>query len=81
MQDIISQIADKLGIDEDKAGDIFSHLSEGGHDVQNLLQQGNISENIKGLVGDKFGDILHNVPGIGDMFGNMLGEKSVDNQS
>lgn len=75
MQEFISQIAERFGVDEGKAGEILSHLTEAGHDIPSMLQQGNFAENVKGLLGDKLGDVLHGVPGIGEMFSNMLGDK------
>lgn len=73
MEDWIKQIAEKLGVDEDQAGQVLGKLQEGGHDVGGLLQGGNFLENAKGLLGDDAQNMLSGIPGLGGMLGGLLG--------
>jgi|GEM_PF-6492235 len=69
----IKRIAERFGVDENKAGEIAGHLQDGGHDLPSLLQGGNFADVAKNLMGDKFQDLLGGVPGIGGMLGSMFG--------
>ena len=86
MDDIIQQVAEKLGIDPEKAHSIAESLQGQGHDLGSLLQSGDLMEKARGLLGnedlmDKAKDLLGNVPGIGQVFENLLGGHSNENES
>lgn len=73
MDDVIKQIAEKFGVDEDKAANIANSLHGDGHNVGEMLQGGDFMEKAKDLLGDKAHDLLSGIPGIGGFLGNMFG--------
>lgn len=69
-------IADKFGVDHDKAAEIAGHLQSQGHDVPSLLQSGASADTMKGLLGDRAQSMLGGIPGVGGMLGGMFGGHS-----
>ena len=76
MENVINMIADKFGVDPDKAAQIASHLQSQGHDVPSLLQGGASAETLKGLLGDRAQGLLGGIPGVGGMLGGIFGGNS-----
>ncbi|MBS1722264.1 MAG: hypothetical protein JSS66_04570 [Armatimonadetes bacterium] len=74
MGDLIKQLAGKLGMDEDKAAEMAGHLQDNGHDLNALLQQGDIADKIHGLLGERSQEFLGHIPGIGGMLSGMFGQ-------
>lgn len=71
MDDLVGQIAEKLGIDPDQAERVLSQLQSGGHDVAGLIQSGELGEKVQGLLGGDIAGMLGGVPGVGDLLGRL----------
>ena len=71
MEDIVAQVAEKLGIDPGQASEIVSKLQSGGLDIGALLQSGDLAEKAKGLLSGDLPGLAAGIPGVGDLLGNL----------
>lgn len=89
MEEIVKKIAEKLGVDEEKAQGIASALHGDGHDLQSLLSDGDFLTKAQDLLGEQGQHLLNGIPGLGGFlsgFGNsdksleVSSEPPVDNK-
>ncbi|MBS1713449.1 MAG: hypothetical protein JST30_03845 [Armatimonadetes bacterium] len=76
MEDLVAQVAAKLGIDPAQASDVLAKLQSGGHDVPAMLQNGDLAEKVQGLFGGDLQGMLGNIPGVGDLLGQFAPQET-----
>lgn len=70
MDQVIEQVATKLGIPQEQAQYIVEMLHGQGHDVQNLLQNDGLIEKAKEFMNGSAKELLGQVPGLGGLLGD-----------
>lgn len=73
MDEVVKQIAEKLGIDEERASGIADVLHGDGHNLQELLQDGDFLGKAHQLLGPQGQHLLNGIPGMGGLLSGLFG--------
>ena len=76
MEEFINMIADKFGIDRDRATEIAKQLQAKGQNLPELAKDGITIQELQGLLGDNK-ELLAGIPGVGGLIGGLIGGQAV----
>jgi hypothetical protein len=76
MEAIIKQVAQRLGIGEDKGAALATQLQDKGQDVGRLVQEPDFPQKVRGVLGDRGMEFIGHIPGIGGMLSGFFGQHS-----